>query len=337
VRRRQLGTTDLQLSVVGFGAWAAGGAGWLHGLGPQDDRDSIAALKRALEGGVNWIDTAPMYGLGHSEEVVGRALREISAAERPYVFTKCSAAWTADGDIEPLTTPASIRPQLESSLQRLGVERVDLLQIHWPGFYGDAMEDAWSVLLDLKASGEIRYAGVSNFTVDELGTCEKLGHVDSLQPPFSAITRTAAAQLIPWCAANGSGVIVYSPMESGLLSGTYTEERVAALPDIDVRKHGRSEFAQPNLSRNVALGGAMRRLAERLGVPTPAVAVAWTLAWPGVTGAIVGGRRPAHIDDWLRAGDLELSNEALDFIADAIGTTSAGSGSSDPRVAAAKF
>jgi aryl-alcohol dehydrogenase-like predicted oxidoreductase len=326
VRQRRLGTTELMLSVVGFGAWAAGGSNWLHGLGPQEDAESIAALRRALDGGVNWIDTAPGYGRGHSEEVVGTALRLLPGADRPYVFTKCGAAWTAEGDFEPSATPASIRPQVDGSLQRLGLERIDLLQVHWAGWYAAALDETWGVLLDLKASGKIRYAGVSNFSLQQLKACEALGHVDSLQPAFSAIKRQAAADLIPWSAANGTGVIVYSPMESGLLSGAYTEERVAALPDIDVRKRGRPEFAQPNLSRNVALGRALRDLAGRVGVPTPALAVAWTLAWPGVTGAIVGARRPAHVDDWLQAADLDLSGEVLDAIADAIATTGAGGG-----------
>jgi aryl-alcohol dehydrogenase-like predicted oxidoreductase len=330
VKQRRLGTTNLELSVVGFGAWAAGGAGWLHGLGPQADSDSIAAIRRAVEGGVNWIDTAPLYGIGHSEEVVGAALRTPPRADRPYVFTKCSAAWTADGDIEEWATPESIRRQLDDSLRRLGIEQVDLLQIHAPRFYGDALDEAWAVLLDLKATGKTRYAGVSNFTVEQLRACEKVGRIDSLQPEFSAIKRAAATDLIPWCAVNGTGVIVYSPMQSGLLSGAYTEAHVAALPDIDVRKRGRSEFAQPNLTRNVALGRSLGELAQRLGAPTPAVAVAWTLAWPGVTGAIVGARRPDQVDDWLMAGELELGPAELDVVAEAIAATEAGAGPSRP-------
>ena len=330
VRMRQLGSSGLSLSVVGFGAWAAAGGRWLHGLGPQDDAESMAAILRAVEGGVNWIDTAPLYGRGHSEEVVGAALRQLPASDRPYVFTKCSADWTDDGDVAATASLADIPSRLDDSLRRLGVERVDLLQIHAPRWYADVLDETWQVLLDLKASGKIRYTGVSNFSVAQLETCEALGHVDSLQPSFSAIKREAAAELLPWCAAHGTGVIVYSPMESGLLSGTYTEERVASLPDIDVRKHGRPEFAQPRLSRNVALGRALHDLAKRRGVPTPALAVAWTLAWPGVSGAIVGARRPAHVDDWLSAGDLELDAAELDAIAQAIAATGAGQGPTRP-------
>jgi aryl-alcohol dehydrogenase-like predicted oxidoreductase len=331
VRYRQLGTTDLSLSIVGFGAWAAGGDNWLHGIGPQDDAESLAAIQRAVDGGVNWIDTAPMYGLGHSEEIVGKALRDLPPGDQPFVFTKCSAGWTPEGDILDSTSVGSIRPQLEGSLQRLRMDHVDLLQIHAPGFYADALDEAWGVLLDLKASGKVRYVGVSNFNIDQLRMCESIGHVDSLQPEFSAIKREAAAELIPLCAANGTGVIVYSPMQSGLLSGAYTEERVAALPDIDVRKRLRPEFAPPNLSRNVALGAACRSLAQRIGVPTPALAVAWTLAWPGVTGAIVGGRRPAHVEDWLHAADLDLGEDDLQAVANAIAETRAGTGPTQPQ------
>jgi aryl-alcohol dehydrogenase-like predicted oxidoreductase len=331
MKQRRLGSTDLMLSVVGFGAWAAAGDRWRHGLGPQDDAESIAAIRRALDGGVNWIDTAPGYGRGHSEEVVGTALRPLAAGDRPYVFTKCGARWTPDGDFEASASPASIRPQLDDSLRRLGLEQVDLLQVHWSGWYADALEETWAVLLDLKAQGKIRYAGVSNFTLDQLRACEALGHIDSFQPPFSAIKRSAAADLIPWCSANGTGVIVYSPMESGLLSGAYDKNRVAQLPDVDVRKHGRPEFAEPRLGRNLALARAFQALAGRVEVPTPALAVAWTLAWSGVTGAIVGARRPAHVEDWLVAGELELGSADLDAIAQAIAETGAGEGPTRPR------
>jgi aryl-alcohol dehydrogenase-like predicted oxidoreductase len=246
------------------------------------------------------------------------------------VFTKCSAAWTPEGDIEASASPSSIEPQVDDSLRRLGVERLDLLQVHAPGWWADQLDEVWSVLLDLKARGKIRYAGVSNFDLAQLRACERQGHVDSLQPTFSAIRREAAAELIPYCAANGTGVIVYSPMQSGLLSGTYTRERVAALPDIDVRKHGRGEFAEPYLSQNLGLGQAFRELAHRMGAPTPAVAVAWTLAWPGVTGAIVGGRRPAHVVDWLHAGELELGAAELDYVSEAVAATGAGGGPARP-------
>jgi aryl-alcohol dehydrogenase-like predicted oxidoreductase len=325
MRQQQLGSSDLNLSAVGFGAWAAGGAGWAHGLGPQDDQDSIAAIHRAVRGGVNWVDTAPVYGLGHSEEVVGQALRGLAADERPYVFTKCGTEWDDQGHTPRTSTPDRIRPQLEASLRRLGVERVDLYQIHWARHYGEALEEAWGVLLDLQREGKIRWPGASNFSVEQLTACDALNHVASLQPPFSAINREAGEQLLPWCHAHETGVIVYSPMQSGLLTGAFSAERVAALPSNDVRQT-KADFQPPRLQQNLAVADALAQVARRHDVSTAAAAVAWTLAWPGVTGAIVGGRRPEQVEDWLAAGSLVLTEEDMADVASAIEARGAGQG-----------
>ncbi|GAA4627206.1 aldo/keto reductase [Actinoallomurus vinaceus] len=327
---RPLGTTGMDISRVGFGAWAIGGSGWRFAWGPQDDAESVAAIRYAVEQGVNWIDTAAIYGLGHSEEVVGRALKEIPEGDRPYVFTKCGNVWDpADPSAQARRVGAadSIRREVDDSLRRLGVERIDLYQVHWPAQDGTPLEEYWQTMLALKAEGKVRAVGLSNHDVGQLETAEKLGHVDSLQPPFSAIHRSAAAE-IEWCAAHGTGVIVYSPMQSGLLTGAFSRERVAGLPDDDWRK--RHPDFTTNLDANLALAGALAAVAERRGVPVAAVAVAWTLAWRGVTGAIVGARRPDQIDGWLPASSLELTAEELDEIAAAIESTGAGEGPLSP-------
>ncbi|RAY12580.1 aldo/keto reductase [Actinomadura craniellae] len=325
-----LGTTKMDITRVGFGAWAIGGAGWTFGWGTQDDTESIAAIRYALEHGVNWIDTAAVYGLGHSEEVVARALQGVPEADRPYVFTKCGMVWDpADRSAEPrrIGAPESIRREVEDSLRRLGVERIDLYQMHWPPDDGTPLEDYWGTMLGLKTEGKIRAAGLSNHDVSRLETAEKIGHVDSLQPPFSAIHRSAAAE-IEWCAAHGTGVIVYSPMQSGLLTGAFSRERAAALPPDDWRS-GHPDFTT-GLDANLALAAALPPVAERHGVPVSAVAVAWTLAWTGVTGAIVGARRPDQIDGWLPAAALRLTRADLDEIAAAIERTGAGEGPALP-------
>ncbi|HEU4629240.1 MAG TPA: aldo/keto reductase, partial [Gemmatimonadaceae bacterium] len=322
---RTLGTTDMRITAVGFGAWAIGGADWAFGWGAQDDADSIAAIRHAVERGVNWIDTAAVYGLGHSEEVVRRALRDVPAADRPYVFTKCGNVWS-DDDRTPrrVSTPASIRRECEDSLRRLGVERIDLYQVHWPPQDGTPVEAYWPTLLDLEREGKIRAAGLSNHSVAQLEAAERLGHVDTLQPPFSAIRRGAAEE-IRWCAAHDTGVIVYSPMQSGLLTGRFSEERAARLGADDWRSRN-PEFSRDRLRRNLALADALRPVAERHDTTVAAVAVAWTLAWPGVTGAIVGARTPEQVDGWVGAASLELGADDLDEIARAIERTGAGSG-----------
>jgi len=328
LNKRRLGTTELEITTVGFGAWAIGGGGWVFGWGPQDDAGSIAAIRHAVRRGVNWIDTAAIYGLGHSEEVVGRALREIPASERPLVFTKCGMIPDRGKPYdEPARDlrPESIRREVEASLRRLGLERIDLYQFHWPDGTGTPIEDSWREMDRLVAEGKVRAVGVSNFDVARLKRAESVRHVDSLQPPFSLVRRDAAADVIPWAAAHGTGVIVYSPMQSGLLTDTFSAKRVAAMAEDDWRRRS-AQFTEPLLSRNIALRDALRPVAERHGVTVSAVAVAWTLACPGVTGAIVGARSPEQVDGWIAAGSLDLDASDLAHIAGAIGRTAAGSG-----------
>jgi aryl-alcohol dehydrogenase-like predicted oxidoreductase len=326
--KRRLGTTDLEITTVGFGAWAIGGGGWAYGWGQQDDARSIASIRHAVSRGVNWIDTAAIYGLGHSEEIVGRALREMPASERPFVFTKCGLIPDRERPYdEPARDlrPESIRREVEASLRRLGVERIDLYQFHWPDGTGTPIEDSWREMARLVDEGKVRAAGVSNFDVALLERAESVRHVDSLQPPFSLIRRDAAADVIPWAAAHATGVIVYSPMQSGLLTDAFSVKRLAAMADDDWRRRS-PEFTEPRLSRNIALRDALRPIAERHGVTVSAVAVAWTLACPGVTGAIVGARSPEQVDGWIAAGSLDLDAHDLAQIAEALRSTGAGSG-----------
>ena len=326
-----LGTTGMSVTRVGFGAWAVGGTGWSGGWGPQDDDTSVAAIRRAVEAGINWIDTAWVYGYGHSEEVVARALSGFSAADRPYVFTKCGPVEPADRMTEPLATGdvAVLREQVVASLRRLGTDSVDLMQMHWPAEDDTALEVYWQALLDMKREGLFRAVGLSNFDVDQLEVAEALGHVDSLQPPFSLIDRRAAADVIPWCAEHETAVICYSPMQSGLLTGAFTRERVEALPDDDWRSSD-DDFTV-RLDANLALVDQLRPIAERHGASLAEVAVAWTMAWPGVTGAIVGARRPDQIDGWIGAGSLALTPDDLAEIAEAVTTTGAGEGPASLR------
>jgi aryl-alcohol dehydrogenase-like predicted oxidoreductase len=326
--KRRLGTTDLEITTVGFGAWAIGGGGWVYGWGPQDDAGSIASIRHAVSLGVNWIDTAAIYGLGHSEEVVGRALREIPASERPFVFTKCGMIPNREKPYdEPARDlrPQSIRREVEASLRRLGVERIDLYQFHWPDGIGTPIEDSWHEMKRLVDEGKVRAVGVSNFDVPLLARAESMRHVDSLQPPFSLVRRDAAADVIPWAAAHGTGVIVYSPMQSGLLTDTFSVKRLAAMADDDWRRRS-AQFTEPHLSRNIALRDALRPIAQRHAVTVSAVAVAWTLSCPGVTGAIVGARSPEQVDGWIAAGSLALDAADLAEITGAIERSAAGSG-----------
>ena len=328
---RRLGTTGMQITRVGFGAWAMGGGGWAFSWGPQDDDESVAALRHAVESGVNWVDTAAVYGLGHSEEVVARALEGIPAADRPYVFTKCGLRWDPADPYRPaqrVGDPKSLAEEVEASLRRLKLDVIDLYQMHWPPDDGARTEDYWGALLELKRQGKIRAAGLSNHNVAQLDAAEALGHVDSLQPPFSAIKRSAAPE-IAWCDAHGTGVIVYSPMQAGLLTGTFTEERASSLHADDWRARD-PEFQGERLGRNLALAAALRPVANRLGTTVPAVAIAWVLSWQGVTGAIVGARSPGQVDGWLPAADLELTADDLDEIERAIASTGAGQGPTRP-------
>ena len=325
---RPLGRTGLDVTTVGFGSWAAGGGGWAFGWGPQDDDASVAAMRHAIERGVNWIDTAAVYGLGHSEEVVGRLLRELPRADRPLVFTKCGLVWDdADPAAPPrrVLRPDSIRRECEASLRRLGVDVVDLYQFHWPDESGARVEDSWGAMLRLVDEGKVRFPAVSNFDVALLERCEALGHVASLQPPFSLIRRNAARAELPWCASHGTGAIVYSPMQSGILTDRFAEDRVARMADDDWRRKS-PEFNPPRVGRNVALRDALRPVAERHGTSVASVAIAWTLHWPGVTAAIVGARSAEQVDGWIDATRVRLTTEDLDEVARAVERTEAGTG-----------
>jgi aryl-alcohol dehydrogenase-like predicted oxidoreductase len=333
---RPLGSSGLHITTVGFGAWAIGGGGWSFGWGPQDDGDSIATMRHALDLGINWIDTAAVYGLGHSEEVVGKFLRDLPASLRPLVFTKCGLRWDANKPMETaerILRPESIRRECEDSLRRLGIERIDLYQFHWPDNTGTPIEDSWGEMAKLVKEGKVRAAGVSNFNVELLDRCEAIRHVDSLQPPFSLIRRDAGEREIPWCKSHNTGVICYSPMQSGLLTDSFTAARVARMADDDWRRKA-EEFQEPNFSRNLALRDALRPIAQRHACSVSSVAVAWTHGWPGVTAAIVGARTPAQVDGWIQAANLQLAPEDREEISSAIARTQAGSGPSQPAKAA---
>jgi aryl-alcohol dehydrogenase-like predicted oxidoreductase len=328
----RLGWTGMFLTRVGFGAWAIGGGDWAYAWGHQDDAASVAAIRHAVESGINWIDTAAVYGLGHSEEVVAAALAGLPEADRPYVFTKGGQVWDpADRSAKPrrVGAPASIRTEVEASLRRLRVERIDLYQMHWPAEDGTPVQEYWQVFTDLKREGKVRAAGLSNHGILQLEAAEEIGAVDAIQPRFNLIHRDAADDVLLWAREHEAGVIVYSPMASGLLTGTFTPVRAAGLEPGDWRA-GHPDFTGPALSANLALADSLRPVAERHGVTPAAVAVAWTLAFPGVTGAIVGARNPGQVDGWLPAATLELKEDDLSDIAAAIRATSAGTGPVSP-------
>jgi aryl-alcohol dehydrogenase-like predicted oxidoreductase len=336
--KRELGRSGLEITAIGLGSWAIGGGDWSFAWGPQDDSSSLATMRHAVEFGINWIDTAAVYGLGHSEEVVGKFLRELPPADRPMVFTKCGLVWDERNRMaEPtrILKPESIRKECEASLRRLGVDRIDLYQFHWPDESGTPVEDSWGAMAKLVEEGKVRAAAVSNFDVSLLERCEKIRHVDSLQPPFSLIRREVAAAEIPWSARHQTGVICYSPMQSGILTERFTAERVAGLPADDWRRRS-PEFQQPNLGRNLELRDSLWPIAKRHGTTVSAVAVAWTLAWPGVSGAIVGARRPEQIDDWIGSATLHLTAADLDEIATALARTGAGMGPAHPMAEEAR-
>jgi aryl-alcohol dehydrogenase-like predicted oxidoreductase len=325
VRKRSLGSEGPEITRVGFGAWAAGGP-WQFGWGSQDDDASVAAIRRAVEGGVSWVDTAAVYGLGHSEEVVARALEPYEAGEDVLVFTKCGRNWYASGgeNIEYDLRPDSIRFECEQSLKRLGLERIDLYQFHWPDpVTGTQVEDSWGVMVELIEAGKVRWGGVSNFDVELLERCDAVRHVDSLQPPLSLLKRGAAREVIPWCAEHGTGVIVYSPMASGLLTGKFDRARLDDLDRDDWRRQAEA-FQEPQFSRTLSLVERLEPIAERLGTNLPSLAVAWTLSVEGVTGAIVGGRDPDQVDAWLGAADLDLGEDDIAEIELALDETGAG-------------
>lgn len=305
--KRRLGNSDLEITRVGVGAWAMGGGGWAFAWGPQDDRESIAAIQAALDRGVNWIDTAAVYGLGHSEEVVARALEGRSA--RPYVFTKCERLWNERGEIRPCLKADSIRQECEASLRRLKVERIDLYQVHWPQPDED-VEEGWSALAKLREEGKVRWIGVSNFNPQQIERCRRIAPITSLQPPYSAVSPEIEDDILPYCEEHGIGVIVYSPMKSGLLSGKMTRERVAGLPQDDFRRRAPA-FQEPQLSRNLELAQVMGRVGARRGVNAGVVAIAWTLRHPAVTGAIVGMRSPGQASEVLAALEFRLDAEEV--------------------------
>jgi aryl-alcohol dehydrogenase-like predicted oxidoreductase len=318
---KKLGNTDLEISPIGLGCWAIGGQG-AFGWGPQDDEDSIAAIRRAVERGVNWLDTAAIYGLGHSEKVVGQALKEIPAAERPLVFTKCSLVWDDDGRISHTLDPDSIRSEIEDSLQRLDIDVVDLYQIHWPAFGpgGDdsGIEAAWETLADLKEQGKVRAIGVSNFSPSQMERAHRIAPIASLQPPYSALMRQIEDEILPHCLDNNIGTIVYSPMHNGLLTGTMTRERVEAMPKDDWRKQINPSFREPLLTKSLEFVEVLRGIADTNGRAISEVAIAWVLRHPAVTGAIVGARNAGQVDGFVGAMDFRLSDDDLAAIEPAL-------------------
>ena len=302
---RTLGNSDLAITSIGFGAWAIGGGDWEFGWGPQDDSQSIAAIHRALDLGVNWIDTAAIYGLGRSEEVVGRAVK--SSSQKPYIFTKCSMRWHADRSIYRSLKADSLAEEVENSLRRLGVETIDLYQVHWPN-PDEELEEGWEALARLRKQGKIRWIGVSNFSAEQMKRAMKIAPITSLQPPYSMLRPAIEKEILPFVQDNGIGVINYSPMVSGLLTGKMTAERVAALPADDWRRRS-VEFKEPNLSRNLRLVELLREIGKGRSVSPGVVAVAWTLHHPAVTAAIVGGRSAEQVEGLAPALEFRLSEE----------------------------
>ena len=329
--RTPFGSTGVEISRLGLGTWQLGGPGSPRGWGEQDDDLSVRTIHRAVELGVDWLDTAPAYGIGHSHEVVHRAIAALPEPERPLVFTKCGIGWregetTYARDI----SPAAVRRECEEALRALGLERLDLLQIHWPVEEPGAIEAAWTTMAALAEEGKVRWIGVSNFDAAQLERCQAIRPVDSVQPALSLLDRGNAADVLPWCAAHGAAALVYSPLQSGLLTGSFTRAR---LREGDWRVQGRnmraedhSHFLDPWLSQNLDLVERLRPIADRLGTTVLAVAIAWTLAWPGATGAIVGARRPDAVEGWVPAAPLALDEAALDEIAEALAASGAGLG-----------
>ena len=310
---RQLGNSDLQITTIGYGAWAIGGPGWQFAWGDQDDNDSIAAIHRSLELGVNWIDTAAAYGLGHSEEIVAKALKSWGG-KKPYVFTKCGLRWDAQGNVIKKLKADSVKEEVENSLRRLGVETVDLYQIHWPPDPDSTeLEEGWSTLAALKKEGKLRWIGVSNFNVNQMQRAQAIAPVTSLQPPYSLVNRDVEPEILPYCEQQNIGVIVYSPMASGLLTGFMTRERAAKFGKEDWRS-GNANFREPRLSKNLALVEELRAIGERYGRSPGEVAIAWTLLNPAVTGAIVGARSAKQADGVMKAGDLKLTPQDMSQI-----------------------
>ncbi len=310
MKTRQLGNSELEITPIGLGAWAMGGGGYSAGWGPQNDEESIQTIHRAIDLGINWIDTAPVYGLGRSEEVVGRALK--GRAERPYVFTKCSLVWDVQGNISNNLKAESIRRECEASLRRLQIDAIDLYQIHWPNPDPD-IEEAWRTMAQLKREGKVRYIGVSNFDVVQMKRAMAIAPITSLQPPYSLLNREIETEILPFCINNDIGVIVYSPMASGLLTGAMSRERIANLPPDDWRRSN-VEYQEPRLTRNLELVQFLTDIGFPHQMSPGEVAIAWTLSHPGVTGAIVGARRPDQISNLINAAEFRLDEREMEEI-----------------------
>jgi aryl-alcohol dehydrogenase-like predicted oxidoreductase len=304
MQKRRLGNSDMDITVLGLGAWAIGGGGWAFSWGPQDDNDSVRAIRAGLDAGINWIDTAAVYGLGHSEEVVAKALEGVS--NRPYVFTKCERTWNENREIIKSLKRHSIRRECEASLRRLRTDVIDLYQIHWPEPDED-IEEGWTALADLQKEGKVRWIGVSNFNSAQMERIRKIAPITSLQPPYSMLVRGIEAEILPYCKAHGIGVIVYSPMRSGLLSGKMTRERVAGLAQEDWR-HRNPDFQEPKFTRNLELVELLRGIGQRHGRTPGEIAIAWTLLQPAVTAAIVGVRNPEQVTEITGAASMELTD-----------------------------
>jgi aryl-alcohol dehydrogenase-like predicted oxidoreductase len=305
--KKKLGNSDLVISTVGFGAWAIGGAGWDFGWGHQDDSESIDAIIRALELGVNWIDTAAVYGLGHSEQIVAEALTRWTG-KKPYVFTKCAQIWDNEKNITLSHDPDSIRKECENSLKRLNVHSIDLYQIHWPPKnHDDKIEPAWEMMAKLKEEGKVKWIGVSNFNVSQLQRALKIAPIASLQPPYNLINRNIEPEILPFCKENNIGVIVYSPMSSGLLTGTFSKERAANLSEDDWRSKS-ANFIEPKLTRNLELAEKLKSVGKKYNRNAGEIAIAWTLNHPAVTAAIVGARNPDQVNGVMKAGEVKLTD-----------------------------
>jgi aryl-alcohol dehydrogenase-like predicted oxidoreductase len=308
----KFGKTGMEITPIGFGAWAIGGGGWAAAWGPQDDDEAVGAIRRAVELGVNWVDTAAVYGLGHSEELVAQALKSVPESERPYVFTKCSLVWDDEGDISNVLEKDSVKRECEESLRRLQTDVIDLYQIHWPNPDED-IEEGWEAMAELKDEGKVRHIGVSNFDLSQIERIGEIAPIETLQPPYNMLNRGVEEEILPYCGENDIGVIAYSPMRSGLLTGKMTPERVANLPSDDWRRNA-DDFQEPRLSRNLALVGLLEEIGREHGRSPGEVAIAWTLRHPAVTAAIVGGRRPDQVDGIIGAAELRLSEDELDRI-----------------------
>jgi aryl-alcohol dehydrogenase-like predicted oxidoreductase len=310
------GKTGMEITPVGFGSWAIGGSGWAAAWGPQDDEEAVGAIRRAVELGMNWIDTAAVYGLGHSEELVARALKGVPEADRPYVFTKCSLVWDENGEVGNSLKADSVKRECEDSLRRLQTDVIDLYQVHWPNPDAE-IEEGWQAMAELKQEGKVRHVGVSNFDVSQMERTNEISPVETLQPPYNMLNRKIEADILPYCQENDIGVIVYSPMRSGLLTGKMTKKRAENLPSDDWRRNS-EDFNEPKLSKNLKLVEVLEEIGSRHGRSPGEVAIAWTLRHPAVTAAIVGGRRPDQVDGIIGAAEFRLSEGEISEIEAAI-------------------